>query len=441
MDMTFSLLRRQTILAAAVLPFFALANSPQLSSHVTAAPRTSAACTYPTYPPATTPGFPGWGVEVASIDNVGVYSNGGDTCNAKTSTKYGAQYQCVELIQRYYAIKWHYPNIWPNIGTAADLWSSALPTTTSGTGQIVRYDNTAANMAANPPVRGDALVWTGGSGGSGHVALVTSVTNHKVYFVDQNFVPYGQDALPIVKGVIQNSGSDIYDPSAADLILQGWLHSPLNTTQTLPSSIVHFEVKEPGVGVGTGQHPPLPPTTRTFQMLVTNSSQKTWLRSGSATWNSTTGYWTGSVSFGTSLPPDHYMVQVRMDQTANQQHASAWVPGGMPSDTFGTISTQYEIEKVATYLPQPSLAVSTSAGLFPSESWVELITGDINNDGAINILDYNILIGCFNGISSSCTAEQYAASDIDEDGTVDSSDYNLWLDEENCYEYNKCYQV
>lgn len=62
------------------------------------------------------------------------------------------------------------------------------------------------------------------------------------------------------------------------------------------------------------------------------------------------------------------------------------------------------------------------------------INGDINNDNQLDILDYNILIGCFGSKqnTSSCTSPpttQSAGADIDDDGTVDGADYNLFLRE------------
>lgn len=74
----------------------------------------------------------------------------------------------------------------------------------------------------------------------------------------------------------------------------------------------------------------------------------------------------------------------------------------------------------------------------------ELITGDINGDNVINVLDYNILFDCGYGAieplpivdpdssyhNKSCRAhleKKYA--DLDDNGTIDSTDYNLFIRE------------
>lgn len=64
----------------------------------------------------------------------------------------------------------------------------------------------------------------------------------------------------------------------------------------------------------------------------------------------------------------------------------------------------------------------------------ELITGDINSDGQVDILDYNILTGCYGTKqnTSSCAmppTTQTSGADMNDDGLVDPVDYNLFLRE------------
>jgi hypothetical protein len=69
---------------------------------------------------------------------------------------------------------------------------------------------------------------------------------------------------------------------------------------------------------------------------------------------------------------------------------------------------------------------------FPS---VFLITGDINNDNQVDILDYNLLISCYGSkqTSSFCTnppsTTGSSGADINDNGVVDGVDYNLFLRE------------
>ncbi len=65
---------------------------------------------------------------------------------------------------------------------------------------------------------------------------------------------------------------------------------------------------------------------------------------------------------------------------------------------------------------------------------VSLVTGDINNDNQLDLLDYNLLIGCYGGKMNtpSCLAKPSvtsAGADINDDGVVDGGDYNLFLRE------------
>ena len=56
-----------------------------------------------------------------------------------------------------------------------------------------------------------------------------------------------------------------------------------------------------------------------------------------------------------------------------------------------------------------------------------LFLGDINGDGVVNILDYNILLDCFHQTGCSKPSSQYTASDMSDNGKVDMVDYNIFL--------------
>ena len=64
---------------------------------------------------------------------------------------------------------------------------------------------------------------------------------------------------------------------------------------------------------------------------------------------------------------------------------------------------------------------------------VTLPAGDINNDNKTDILDYNILRGCYSEIlpATFCDDTRFLLSDISNDGYVDALDYNLLLREFN----------
>lgn len=60
-----------------------------------------------------------------------------------------------------------------------------------------------------------------------------------------------------------------------------------------------------------------------------------------------------------------------------------------------------------------------------------LVVGDINNDNLANILDYNILIGCYSDLTAaaSCTPDNKHLSDLNDDDSVNQYDYNLFIRE------------
>ena len=165
---------------------------------------------YPQCPGVTKSGWPAYGSVIVPEGNwngVDVFSNGGDVNNACSAT-YGQQYQCVELAQRFFAIKWGYTSRW-NVEYASQMFNKHP----SGT---ISYPN----GSSIPPVWGDALVFGGGTGGYGHVAVVTGVSNGRVNFVEQNWTSSGQASLVIDgNNHIENRGT---------YTVLGWVHASQN---------------------------------------------------------------------------------------------------------------------------------------------------------------------------------------------------------------------
>ena len=104
----------------------------------------------------------------------------------------------------------------------------------------------------------------------------------------------------------------------------------------------------------------------------------------------------------------------------------------VPNLASGQYILQIKMDEFLTKTVPGIISVSANGTVVvPS---VSVITGDINNDNKIDILDYNSVVGCFGSKqqTSSCTApitQQSAGADINDDGTVDGGDYNLFLRE------------
>lgn len=107
---------------------------------------------------------------------VDVRSNGGNGCASGCAVRglYGAKYQCVELVNRFVRAQgWVSENIMGNAGQILDKAPrAAFDKHPAGDGYL--------------PVPGDIIVWTGGSTGYGHVAVVSAVHGRTVTFVEQN---------------------------------------------------------------------------------------------------------------------------------------------------------------------------------------------------------------------------------------------------------------
>ena len=62
---------------------------------------------------------------------------------------------------------------------------------------------------------------------------------------------------------------------------------------------------------------------------------------------------------------------------------------------------------------------------------VALVAGDINGDNTLNILDYNVLVGCYSDLlpATDCDDTRKVKADINDNGDVNQFDYNLFLRE------------
>lgn len=137
--------------------------------------------------------------------------------------------------------------------------------------------------------------------------------------------------------------------------------------------------------------------SRAVQVEIYNNSDTLILsRSGTLAYDSTSGSYKGTVDMGTTLSSGSYIVRVK--------------------------SPYYLKRRI-------SGIVMINAGTQQTLPTITLVTGDINNDNSLSILDYNILIGCYSDFAPaiSCTAAQKTAADVTDDGKVEQFDYNLFL--------------
>lgn len=375
-------------------------------------PRTHSAHASPTkrraQPAAITqPPWSAYGTVIASIDNIPVYSNGGNVNNMQPGP-YGSQYQCVELIQRYFALKWNYPNIWGGVNYAKQMMENHPNTDRYGNSQPINAIwNPASSTSAGSwpgPQRGDALVFDAASDGSniaGHVALVTDVSGGNVYFVEQNFSRYGEDFLPIA--------SNNYISPRGVFAVRGWLHASVNNGSGFYSTRLGFQVSLPGISnVGSDNNNPLHPI-RTLTVTTVSTSNQTSTFTGSVLYNNSKGIFEGDVDLGSNWSSGLYQVKVMLPNTLRKI-----VPGNYFAYIYNLVT-----KGVTSYLYEGTTDPTTNRLGLP------LVSGDLNNDNQLDILDYNILISCYG--SKQCPPDQKAASDLNSDGAVDGVDYNIWL--------------
>jgi hypothetical protein len=161
-----------------------------------------------------------------------------------------------------------------------------------------------------------------------------------------------------------------------------------------------------GIGKGgdsanpnSGGNPSPRRTQRNVTVEVYNSQNQLILtKQGNVSFGAANGNFTGQVDLGTTIATGVYSVKVKTTQFLN-----TLVPG-IQSLTQGTVNQ----------LPA-----------------TVLVNGDIDGNNTLNILDYNILMGCYSDFlpAPSCSTTNKPLADLDDDGDVNQYDYNLFLRE------------
>lgn len=142
------------------------------------------------------------------------------------------------------------------------------------------------------------------------------------------------------------------------------------------------------------QHP-----MREFELNFYNSSnQLVLIKKASLHYVPDQGFFMGTFNLGTSITTGSYRIKIVTNSYLNKL-----IPGIVQINQASKIS-----------LPP-----------------VTLISGDINRDNFINVIDYNLLIGCYSDIQApvACTSPNDLLSDLNDDGNTNQIDYNIFIRE------------
>jgi len=155
-----------------------------------------------------------WAGAAAAMGDLSVYSNGDG--NEDRADTYGLRYECVELAQRWAALRFGEQPIWP-VAYAYQMWD---------VGPNLRLPwQQLPNGGAVAPQFGDLLVFAGTTADpAGHVAVVAGTGAGHVDVVEQNWLlsnPTGHARLPI-------DGTTM--PDRQGLPILGWLRASVAPT-------------------------------------------------------------------------------------------------------------------------------------------------------------------------------------------------------------------
>ncbi len=175
-------------------------------------------------------------------------------------------------------------------------------------------------------------------------------------------------------------------------------------TPVAGNTYINLEIFLHGIGLGgdnvnhesSGNLNPLHKVIKVNVDVYNIQNQPVLSGTGDVEYSSASGTFKGDINMGNELVTGSYLIKVKADK-----YLRATVPGIITLKSGGT-------NQVAR---------------------VSLISGDINNDNLINILDYNILAACYSDLNPAKNCPDPASADLTDDGEVNQFDYNLFLRE------------
>ncbi len=147
----------------------------------------------------------------------------------------------------------------------------------------------------------------------------------------------------------------------------------------------------------SNKHPLHPIRTATVS-IYNNSNQLITSPSGTINYSSASGSFSGLVDAG-HLATDTYTLKIKTDNYLIRR-----------------------VEQIISIVQDQTNNISAAT----------LVTGDVNNDNQLSIVDYNLLMDCYSDYAipiAACDANKKKAADINDDGSVNGVDYNLFLRE------------
>ena len=122
---------------------------------------------------------------------------------------------------------------------------------------------------------------------------------------------------------------------------------------------------------------------------------------------------------GKTVTPTRFKKVLTYSSSAKSYSSSPLNIGDLPDGTKILIKIDKYLRKLITVMhPDP-----TQVANIDIDSKTDFAAGDINGDNRLDIMDYNLIVGCFR--NKSCSNKDMA--DLYEDGIIDGIDYNVFL--------------
>jgi hypothetical protein len=167
----------------------------------------------------------------------------------------------------------------------------------------------------------------------------------------------------------------------------------ITSPPTSSTTKVNFSLSLSGIGtnVAVGQNNnPLHPTRDAVVQIRNASNNVVQSINTTVSYSTSSGLYSGSVLISSLTSGNYYNIAVKLSNTLNKLANNWFQPGGTVNEP--------------TIIP---------------------ISGDVDGNNAIDIRDYNDLMSCYGAKANTSSCQYKTTSDLNDDGSIGGVDYNI----------------
>jgi hypothetical protein len=291
-------------------------------------------------------------------------------------------------------------------GGTYKVWSRVMPQSSTANSYYLQVDNNCAiKVGGSSSIPANAWTWVDYKDGTAtnKITMNLSAGWHVVRLSENapgfrlDKLIFTTDTACVPTGVGSNCNAVAVSPTNRPTVL---------ATTAPGATLFDVQLALHGIGkggdnanpIGIGNTSPRTPQRQVTVEVINSQNAVVLTKQGTVMYDAAAGLFKGTIDMGNTLPTGYYTIRV---------------------------SSNKYLKKLVTGVQY------ITAGSRITVAQTTLITGDAASDNTVNILDYNMIMGCFSDLKPAvnCPAGNKEKSDLTDDGFVNQLDFNLFMRE------------